>query len=130
MDAVLARTGSDLQHEAACRQLGCEDSPNGIAVAGRRRREEEGIVGHPTSPGPALSFASGVAATAAVLTPFVQPGDTIVLPDDGYFATRSYAQTYLVRWGVEVRLVPTPQMESADFAGAKLVFVETPRLRT
>jgi cystathionine gamma-lyase len=76
--------------------------------------------------GPALTFASGVAATAAVLTPFVQPGDTIVLPDDGYFATRSYAQTYLARWGVTVRLLPTPQIESADFAGVKLVFVETP----
>ena len=76
--------------------------------------------------GPALTFASGVAATAAVLTPFVRPGDTIVLPDDGYFATRSYAQTYLARWGIQVRLLPTPQMESADFAGVKLVFVETP----
>ena len=76
--------------------------------------------------GPALTFASGVAATAAVLTPFVKPGDTIVLPDDGYFATRSYAQTYLARWGVAVRLVPTPAFESADFAGVKLVFVETP----
>ena len=58
--------------------------------------------------GPALTFASGVAATAAVLTPFVAPGDTIVLPDDGYFATRSCAQTYLARWGVTVRLLPTP----------------------
>ena len=76
--------------------------------------------------GPALAFASGVAATAAVLTPFVTPGDTIVLPDDGYFATRSYAETYLARWGVAVRLVPTPGMESADFTGVKLVFVETP----
>ena len=76
--------------------------------------------------GPALTFASGVAATAAVLTPFVQPGDTIVLPDDGYFATRSYAETYLARWGIQVRLLPTLQMESADFSGVKIVFVETP----
>lgn len=76
--------------------------------------------------GPALTFASGVAATAAVLTPFVQPGDTIVLPDDGYFATRSYAQTYLARWGISVRLVPTTAMSSTDFAGVKLVWVETP----
>ncbi len=76
--------------------------------------------------GPALTFASGVAATAAVLTPFVQPGDTIVLPDDGYFATRSYAQTYLARWGVHVRLLPTTAMATADFSGVKLVWVETP----
>src|SRR5204863_7538602 len=76
--------------------------------------------------GPALTFASGVAATAAVLTPFVKPGDTIVLPDDGYFATRSYAQTYLARWGVEVRLLPTLRMIDTDFGGCRLVWVETP----
>jgi cystathionine gamma-lyase len=76
--------------------------------------------------GPAITFASGVAATAAVLTPFVQPGDTIVLPDDGYFATRSYAQTYLARFGIQVRLVPTTKMLETDFAGTKLVWIETP----
>jgi cystathionine gamma-lyase len=76
--------------------------------------------------GPALTFASGVAATAAVLTPFVQPGDTIVLPDDGYFATRSYAQTYLARWGVDGAPAADAADGGADFAGVKLVFVETP----
>ena len=98
-------------------QYGRFDNPTWSAL--------EEVIGKLES-GPALTFASGVAATAAVLTPFVQPGDTIVLPDDGYFATRGYAQTYLARWGVKVRLVSTPQMSNTDFSGAKLVWIETP----
>lgn len=98
-------------------QYGRFDNPTWSAL--------EEIIGKLES-GPALAFPSGMAATAAVLTPFVAPGDTIVLPDDGYFATRAYAQTYLARWGVNIRLVPTPQMSSTDFTGVKLVFVETP----
>ena len=98
-------------------QYGRFDNPTWSAL--------EEVIGKLES-GPALTFASGVAATAAVLTPFVQPGDTIVLPDDGYFATRAYAQTYLARWGVNIRLVPTPQMSSTDFSGVRLVWVETP----
>ncbi|MGZ5250078.1 MAG: cystathionine gamma-lyase [Caldimonas sp.] len=98
-------------------QYGRFDNPTWSAL--------EEVIGKLES-GPALTFASGVAATAAVLTPFVQPGDTIVLPDDGYFATRSYAQTYLARWDVKVRLVATTAMASTDFAGVRLVWVETP----
>ena len=85
----------------------------------------EEVIGRLES-GPALVFPSGMAASVAVLSPLAQPGDTIVLPSDGYFATRAYAQTYLARWGVTVRLVPTTAMASADFTGARLVFVETP----
>ncbi|MEO8080330.1 MAG: cystathionine gamma-lyase [Caldimonas sp.] len=76
--------------------------------------------------GPSLVFPSGMAASAAVLTAHAQPGDTLVLPDDGYFATRAYAQTFLARWGVRIRLVPTLEMASTDFTGVRLVFVETP----
>ncbi|MEP7302628.1 MAG: cystathionine gamma-lyase [Caldimonas sp.] len=98
-------------------QYGRFDNPTWSAL--------EEVIGKLES-GPAVTFASGVAATAAVLTPFVRPGDAIVLPDDGYFATRSYAQTYLARWGVTVRLLPTTSMASADFSGVRLVWIETP----
>ena len=98
-------------------QYGRFDNPTWSAL--------EEIIGR-LEAGSALVFPSGMAATAAVLTPLVAPGDVVVLPDDGYFATRAYAQTYLARWGVTVRLVPTLQMAEADFSGVKLVFVETP----
>jgi hypothetical protein len=58
VDAVLARAGGDLQHQAARRQLRCENSPDGIAVARRRRREEAGVVGHQRYLGVPLSFAN------------------------------------------------------------------------
>src|SRR5918997_888434 len=38
--------------------------------------------------GPAVSFASGMAAAAAVLIPLLRGGDVLVLPADGYPAVR------------------------------------------
>jgi cystathionine gamma-lyase len=76
--------------------------------------------------GHALTFSSGMAAISATLTALVQPGDTVVLPEDGYFATRVFAQTYLAKWGVKIQFVPTAQMHNADLSGARLIWIETP----
>jgi cystathionine gamma-lyase len=87
--------------------------------------ELEGTIGE-LEDGPAIAFASGMAAISATLTAFVQPGDTVVIPEDGYFATRVFARTYLARWGIKIRQVPTTQMRDTDFNGARLVLIETP----
>jgi len=76
--------------------------------------------------GSALTFASGMGAISAALGALIQPGDTIILPEDGYFATRVFAQTYLAKWGVKIRLVPTTRMHTTDLSGARLVWIETP----
>lgn len=76
--------------------------------------------------GAALTFASGMAAISATLAALAKPGDMIILPEDGYFATRVFAETYLVKWGVKVRFVPTARMNMADMSGARLVWIETP----
>ena len=77
--------------------------------------------------GPAVSFASGMAAAAAVLIPLLRGGDALVIPADGYPAVRSLAHGQLAECGVEVREVPTAQrIPDEVLAGAKLVWLETP----
>ena len=76
--------------------------------------------------GEAVVFPSGMAASVAALNPFLAPGDVLLLPADGYYTTRTYAETMLQPWGVEVRLVATAAVEAADLRGVRLVWLETP----
>jgi cystathionine gamma-lyase len=73
--------------------------------------------------GECVLFSSGMAAMSAVLLTQLRPGDTVVLPSDGYFLARAFAQDSLP--GVEVLLAPTagpyPSLE-----GVRLVLLETP----
>src|SRR4051794_32033100 len=78
--------------------------------------------------GPAVVFASGMAAAAAVLLPLLSRGDVLVIPEDGYPAVRRLAIDHLMsQHGVEVRQVPSslhPDHEALD--GARLVWLESP----
>lgn len=76
--------------------------------------------------GPAVVFSSGMAAVTALLTAILKPGDTLVLPSDGYYTTRLLAQEWLASLGMHVRTVQTAGMEGASFDGATLVLVESP----
>src|SRR4051794_28366531 len=72
--------------------------------------------------GGALAFASGMAAISAVVETCVRPGQTIVIPSDGYFGVRALRFD-----GLEVRSVPTDTAAiAAACDGAALVVVETP----
>jgi cystathionine gamma-lyase len=72
--------------------------------------------------GPAVAFASGMAAVAAVLTPRLSPGDVLLLPTDGYPSVRDLARSLN---GVEVRTAPTTEIEGA-LDGVSFVWLETP----
>lgn len=76
--------------------------------------------------GNVLVFPSGMAAAAAVMTPLLKSGDTLLLASDGYPTTRAYADEFLVKFGVNVRAVPTVEIPYEDFSDVKLVFLETP----
>ncbi len=76
--------------------------------------------------GEAVVFASGMAACVAALQPFLAPGDTLLLPSDGYYGVRRVAEDILQPWGVHVRLVPTPELADGDVAGVRLLWLETP----
>ena len=75
---------------------------------------------------PCVAFPSGMAAIASVLMSFAKPGDRILMPTDGYMATRVLADTYLTKSGVTVEYCPQRAMEARDFDGFALVFIETP----
>lgn len=77
--------------------------------------------------GEALVFASGMAATSAVLLGLLTPGDVLVAPGDAYPGVRRIATEHLKARGIEVRLVrsETAAVRSA-LDGATLVWVETP----
>lgn len=76
--------------------------------------------------GKTLIFPSGMAAAAAVMTAVLQKGQTLLLPSDGYHTTRSYAETILKKFGVDVITFPTKEIANADFTQIDLVFLETP----
>lgn len=76
--------------------------------------------------GEAVLFPSGMAAAAAALTPFLQSGDRVLLPKDGYHAVRHYAESFLARFGVVVEKRATRGLEDSDLRGYRIVWVETP----
>lgn len=73
--------------------------------------------------GRCLVFSSGMAAVSAVLRCLTRPGDTLVLPSDGYYKTRAFAAAHLP--GVRLVEVPTAG-PYPSFAGVTLVMLETP----
>ncbi|MGY1636426.1 cystathionine gamma-lyase [Geodermatophilus sp. SYSU D00742] len=80
--------------------------------------------------GRCLSFATGMAAISAAVLATARAGDRVVLPSDGYYATRMLAREELERFGVRVEYVATPEIEEVaargDLDGARLVLLETP----
>ncbi len=88
-----------------------------------RRRLEEAIGS--LEGGGCLTFASGQAAITGLLLSLLRPGDMVLLPTDGYFEVRRFADTTL-RWlGVAVRRVPTAG-PYPPFDSVRLVLLETP----
>ena len=77
--------------------------------------------------GETVAFASGMAATAAVLLPALRQGQVLVAPSDGYPVVRTLAARQLEPRGVDVRLVPTAgEGALAALDGAAILWLETP----
>ncbi|RKN49658.1 cystathionine gamma-lyase [Micromonospora endolithica] len=70
-------------------------------------------------------FASGQAAITGLLLALLKPGDTVLLPSDGYFPVRAFATETLAGIGVRVLFAPTAG-PYPDLAGVRLVLLETP----
>lgn len=72
-----------------------------------------------------LTFASGQAAITGLLLTVLKPGDTVLLPSDGYYAVRAFAAGALDRLGIRVLTAPTAgPYPSLD--GIALVLLESP----
>lgn len=75
--------------------------------------------------GDCLAFASGQAAVTGLLLAVLRPGDTVLLPADGYFPVRAFATDTLAANGVRPAFVPTAG-PYPDLAGVRLVLLESP----
>ena len=89
----------------------------------------EGAVGE-LDGGRCLSFSTGMAAVSAALLACAGAGDRVVLPSDGYYATRTLAADELSRFGMRVEYVSTAEIGDVaargDLDGARFVLLETP----
>ncbi|MFK0687301.1 cystathionine gamma-lyase [Mesorhizobium sp. IMUNJ 23033] len=73
-----------------------------------------------------IGFPSGMAAISAIFFALLKSGDRVLLPSDGYHATRALAERFLKPFGVAYDLRPTSTFLDGGFAGYRLAFVETP----
>jgi cystathionine gamma-synthase len=79
--------------------------------------------------GHASAFASGMAATHALLTAACSAGDHVVIPGDLYGGTYRLVDKVLTRWGLAYDMVDQRDLEAVRAAirpETKLVWVETP----
>jgi cystathionine gamma-lyase len=77
--------------------------------------------------GRTVVFGSGMAALTAILLTVLRPGDTVVLPSDGYYLARRFVHERLSTLGIALREVRTADpLTDADAAGAALVLLESP----
>jgi cystathionine gamma-synthase len=75
------------------------------------------------------AFASGMAATDAVLRALCRPGDHMVIPDDAYGGTFRLVDKVLSEWGVEYTPVSVSDVDAVRAAirpNTKVVWCETP----
>ena len=73
-----------------------------------------------------VTFPSGMAAIAAVLYGTLKSGDRVLLPSDGYYTVRLFAEKYLSPFGVIVESCATGEVAARALDGYKLVWIETP----
>ncbi len=75
---------------------------------------------------PVVAFPSGMAAISAALMATLRAGQRLILPGDGYYVTRLFAEEHLKPFGVEVQYLRTVDFTGADFTGAAVVLIESP----
>jgi cystathionine gamma-lyase len=76
--------------------------------------------------GDTVIFPSGMSAASAILTSLLNPGDTVLLPSDGYAPVRYYTEQYLVRFGIKLKTIATRDIDNFNFEGIALALLETP----
>jgi hypothetical protein len=75
--------------------------------------------------GDVLAFASGQAAITAALMAVLRPGDTLMLPSDGYYNVRVFGATFLTELNIRLVEVPTAG-PYPGFDGVRMVLLESP----
>ena len=77
----------------------------------------------------AILLSSGMAAVTLSLLILLHPGDHLIITADAYRRTRTFCNTFLKRWGVDVSVVPPGDyaaIEAAIRPTTRYIFSETP----
>ncbi|RRO15513.1 cystathionine gamma-synthase [Saccharopolyspora rhizosphaerae] len=77
----------------------------------------------------ARAYASGMAASDAVLRSLLRPGDHLVIPDDAYGGTFRLIDKVLTGWGISYTPAPVSDVDAVRAAiqdNTKVVWLETP----
>ncbi len=75
------------------------------------------------------AFASGMAASDALIRAVLKPGDHLILPDDAYGGTFRLIDKIGVPWGLEYTTVPLADLDAVRAAirpSTRLIWCETP----
>ncbi len=103
--------------------------PEGLAGYGRVDNTTWETVEHMLAhleDAPCVLFPSGMAAISAALFALLKTGDRVLMPSDGYYATRALSETFLAGLGVEIDMRTTTKFSEGGFEEYQVVFVETP----
>ena len=76
-----------------------------------------------------MAFASGMAATDALIRAVLRPGDHLVIPDDAYGGTFRLIDKVFGQWGIEHTPVPLSDVDAVRAAlrpNTRMVWAETP----
>lgn len=102
------RASTHLYHSVADLRAGKTTNEDGLFFYGRRGSPTQWALSEALTemePGAhgTMLFPSGVAAIACALLAVLRPGDVLLMADSSYDPTRSYAEAFLKKWGVETR---------------------------
>jgi cystathionine beta-lyase/cystathionine gamma-synthase len=76
-----------------------------------------------------IAFASGMAATAAVMLSHLSKGDHLVISNTNYPGTAEFARNTLTRFGIEVTPVDSSELDNISDAiqpKTRMIWIETP----
>jgi cysteine-S-conjugate beta-lyase len=108
VNAPVWRASTHLYDDVASLETGKGSNEDGRFFYGRRGSPTQWSLSEaltelePGAEGTML-YPSGVAAIAGALLSILHPGDVLLMSDNAYDPSRSFAENYLKRWGVETR---------------------------
>jgi cystathionine beta-lyase len=119
VNAPVWRASTHLYDDVAALEAGKAKNEDGRFFYGRRGAPTQWSLAEALTelePGAAgtMLYPSGVAAISCALLSVLQPGDILLMSDNAYDPSRSFADGFLKRWGIETRYFDP--MAGADIA--------------
>jgi cysteine-S-conjugate beta-lyase len=134
VNAPVWRASTHLYDDVAALEAGKKSNEDGRFFYGRRGSPTQWSLAEaltelePGAEGTML-YPSGVAAISCALLAVLKPGDVLLMSDNAYDPSRSFAERFLKNWGVETRYFDP--MVGADIAGlfcdrTRAILIECP----